>query len=76
MQLLQVLGKAQKEMGLFRCRKAIEVLNSLPPQHFETGWVLSTIGKAHFELSEYGQVFLKILFLIHNFSQCSFVLRL
>lgn len=56
MQLLQVMGKAQKEMGHYRCRKAIDVLNSLPPQHFETGWVLTTMGKAHFELSEYSQV--------------------
>ncbi|GFT11332.1 cell division cycle protein 27 homolog [Trichonephila clavipes] len=55
MTLLQEMGKAQLYLGHYFCRKALEVLNSLPPQHFETGWVLTTMGKAHFELAEYKQ---------------------
>lgn len=55
MMLLQEMGKAQLYLGHYYCKKALEVLNSLPPQHFETGWVLTTMGKAHFELAEYNQ---------------------
>lgn len=56
MQLFQEMGKAQLFLGQYACREAIEVLNSLPPQHYETGWVLTTLGKAHFELAEYNEV--------------------
>lgn len=56
MQLFQEMGKAQLNLGQYSCREAIEILNSLPPQHFETGWVLTTLGKAHFELAEYNEV--------------------
>ncbi|GIY69720.1 cell division cycle protein 27 homolog [Caerostris darwini] len=55
MTLMQELGKAQLYLGHYYCRKALEVLNNLPPQHYETGWVLTTMGKAHFELAEYNQ---------------------
>lgn len=56
MQLFQDMGKAQLNLGQYSCREAIEVLKCLPPQHYETGWVLTTLGKAHFELAEYNEV--------------------
>ncbi|XP_054717235.1 cell division cycle protein 27 homolog [Uloborus diversus] len=55
MQLLQEMGKAQYYLSQYRCKEAIEILNSLPPRHFDTGWVLTTSGRAHFELAEYSE---------------------
>ncbi|XP_042895804.1 cell division cycle protein 27 homolog isoform X2 [Parasteatoda tepidariorum] len=59
MTLLQEMGKAQLYLGHYCCRKTIDVLNSLPPQHHTTGWVLTTLGKAHFELAEYSMAIQK-----------------
>lgn len=55
MQLLQELGKARLYLGQYQCRQAIETLEALPPHQYSTGWVLSAIGRAHFELSEYAK---------------------
>uniref|UniRef100_A0A3P8VHH3 Cell division cycle protein 27 homolog n=1 Tax=Cynoglossus semilaevis TaxID=244447 RepID=A0A3P8VHH3_CYNSE len=35
--------------------EAINILSSLPPQHYNTGWVLTHVGRAYFELAEYTQ---------------------
>ncbi|XP_069701622.1 cell division cycle protein 27 homolog isoform X2 [Periplaneta americana] len=55
MALLRDMGTAYLHLSQFNCRKAIECLNNLPPQHYNTGWVLSLLGKAHYELTEYQQ---------------------
>lgn len=71
MQLFQEMGKAQLHLGQYSCREAIDVLNGLPPQHYETGWVLTTLGKAHFELAEYNEVTMKnlLFWVIYFFCQ-------
>lgn len=53
MSLLREIGTAYQHLSLYSCRKAIECLEALPPQHFNTGWVLSLMGKAYFELSDF-----------------------
>lgn len=55
MALLRELGTAYLHLSQFNCRKAIDCLNNLPPQHYSTGWVLSLLGKAHYELTDYQQ---------------------
>lgn len=55
MALLRELGTAYLHLSQFNCRKAIDCLNNLPPQQFNTGWVLSLLGKAYYELTEYQQ---------------------
>ncbi|KAK3908419.1 Cell division cycle protein 27-like protein [Frankliniella fusca] len=54
MALLREIGTAYQHLSQYNCRKAIECLEALPPQHFNTGWVLSLMGKAYFELSDFG----------------------
>ncbi|XP_060584098.1 cell division cycle protein 27 homolog [Ruditapes philippinarum] len=53
--LLQAVGKAYQAMSEYSCRKAIELFQDLPQHQMNTGWVLSQIGRAHFELQEYHQ---------------------
>lgn len=53
MMLLRELGQAYLYLSQFECKKAIECLSNLPPHHHDTGWVLSLLGKAYFELNDY-----------------------
>lgn len=53
MMLLRELGQAYLYLSQFDCKKAIECLSNLPPHHHDTGWVLSLLGKAYFELNDY-----------------------
>uniref|UniRef100_A0A3Q3BHS8 Cell division cycle protein 27 homolog n=1 Tax=Kryptolebias marmoratus TaxID=37003 RepID=A0A3Q3BHS8_KRYMA len=55
MALLRELGRGYQALCLYNCREAINILTSLPPQHYNTGWVLTHIGRAYFELAEYMQ---------------------
>ncbi|XP_022098412.1 cell division cycle protein 27 homolog isoform X2 [Acanthaster planci] len=51
--LLREIGKAYLALSQYDCRKAIAYFSSLPPQHYNTGWVLSQVGRAWYELAEY-----------------------
>lgn len=53
MRLLQELGRARLQLGQYHCAKVIETLKEIPPCHYQTGWVLVTLAKTHFELAEY-----------------------
>lgn len=53
MALLRDLGTAYLHLAQFNCRKAVECFSNLPSQHYNTGWVLGLMGKAHYELNEY-----------------------
>ena len=37
----------------YRCRECLELLHSLPRNHFSSGWVQNVLGKAYFEMCEY-----------------------
>ncbi|ORX89557.1 TPR-like protein, partial [Basidiobolus meristosporus CBS 931.73] len=37
----------------YNCNKALETFGLLPASQFNTGWVLSCVGKAYFELAKY-----------------------
>ncbi|XP_046659602.1 cell division cycle protein 27 homolog [Homalodisca vitripennis] len=53
--LLKQLGTGYLHLCQSQCRKAIECFTSLPPQQYNTGWVLSQLGKACLELTNYQQ---------------------
>ncbi|RWS26265.1 Cell division cycle protein 27-like protein [Leptotrombidium deliense] len=53
--LLVELGKASVYLGQFECQKAIDVLSDLPLKHFNTGYVLTALGKAYFEMAKYDE---------------------
>ncbi|XP_036145812.1 cell division cycle protein 27 homolog isoform X2 [Monomorium pharaonis] len=53
MSLLRELGTAYQHLSQFKCAQTIEILSILPTQHYNTGWVLSMLARAHFEMMDY-----------------------
>ncbi|KAH1076348.1 hypothetical protein GLYMA_19G042200v4 [Glycine max] len=51
--LLRVLGEGYRLSCLYRCQDALDTYLKLPQKHYNTGWVLSQVGKAYFELVDY-----------------------
>ncbi|XP_048869319.1 cell division cycle protein 27 homolog isoform X2 [Brienomyrus brachyistius] len=55
MSLMREMGKGYLALCTYNCKEAINILSQLPSHHYNTGWVLGQIGRAHFELAEYMQ---------------------
>ncbi|MBN3308813.1 CDC27 protein, partial [Amia calva] len=55
MNLMRDMGKGYLALCSYNCKEAINILSQLPSHHYNTGWVLSQVGRAHFELAEYMQ---------------------
>ncbi|XP_061362082.1 cell division cycle protein 27 homolog B-like [Gastrolobium bilobum] len=51
--LLRVLGEGCRLACLYRCQDALDICLKLPHKHYNTGWVLSLVGKVYFELVDY-----------------------
>uniref|UniRef100_A0A673XKE4 Cell division cycle protein 27 homolog n=1 Tax=Salmo trutta TaxID=8032 RepID=A0A673XKE4_SALTR len=55
MSLMRDIGRGYLALCSYNCKEAISILSQLPSHHYNTGWVLGQIGRAHFELAEYMQ---------------------
>ncbi|XP_063045080.1 cell division cycle protein 27 homolog [Engraulis encrasicolus] len=55
MNLMRDIGRGYVALCSYNCKEAINILTQLPTHHYNTGWVLNQIGRAHFELAEYTQ---------------------
>lgn len=53
MSLLKKLADGYYHLNNYNCLEAIEEFKKLPPQHFNTGWVLTNVGKAYMEIVRY-----------------------
>lgn len=51
--LLGSIARAYQHLCQFRCQEAIQAFQALPEEQYETGWVLTQVGKAHLELADY-----------------------
>lgn len=51
--VLQQLGAARAAVARNDSERALKALHAVPPRHFETGWVLHTLGRVHFERADY-----------------------
>ncbi|XP_052194703.1 cell division cycle protein 27 homolog B [Diospyros lotus] len=51
--LLRILGEGYRHSCMYRCQDALDAYLKLPHKHYNTGWVLSQVGKAYFELVDY-----------------------
>ena len=64
MRLLQDIGKAYSALSQYDCAQAAELFALLPLHHYNTGWVLSQVGRAYFEMAEYQKVCYYILYVL------------
>ena len=53
MSLLKKLADGYYCLGAYNCLEAVEEFKKLPPNHLNTGWVLTNIGKAYMENVKY-----------------------
>lgn len=53
MLLLKKLADGHYNLVMYNCLQAIEQFKKLPQNHFNTGWVLCSIGKAYMEIVKY-----------------------
>ncbi|KAL6497116.1 Cell division cycle protein 27 B [Orobanche gracilis] len=51
--LLRLLGDGFRLSCLCQCQDALNVYMKLPQKHYNTGWVLSQVGKSYFEMVDY-----------------------
>ncbi|XP_030448598.2 cell division cycle protein 27 homolog B-like isoform X2 [Syzygium oleosum] len=51
--LLRLFGEAYRLSCMYRCQDALDIYSRLPHRHYNTGWVLSQVGKAYFQLVNY-----------------------
>ncbi|KAK4747336.1 hypothetical protein SAY87_026373 [Trapa incisa] len=51
--LLRLFGEGYRLSCIYKCQDALEAYSKLPHKHYNTGWVLSQVGKAYFELVDY-----------------------
>ena len=66
MSLLQEMGRAYLALAHYDCKKAVQLLSSLPPHHMNTGWVKSHIGRAYYEMADYQKVSLHYASSLHH----------
>ena len=55
LELMTKLGSAYKLLCEYKLNEAVNQLEQLPLNHIKTGFVLSTLGRAYFEMTEYDE---------------------
>jgi len=53
LELLCVLGAAQRMLCSFHCKEALQIFRTLPNNQYNTGWVQHQVGRAYFEMADY-----------------------
>ncbi|KAI3902289.1 hypothetical protein MKW92_014642 [Papaver armeniacum] len=53
LRLLRTLGEGYRLSCMYRCQDALDVYQKLSSKQYNTGWVLSQVGKAYFEMVDY-----------------------
>jgi len=55
MALLRQLGNAYQCLATYRCNEAIKLFKGLPKSQYNTGWILTQVGRALFEGIRYAE---------------------
>lgn len=56
LKLLLAIGKAYAALSQYDCRMALQLFEELPEHQYDTAWVLTQIGRAHFEQGNFQKV--------------------
>ena len=56
MSLLRQIGAAYQKLSSYECKQALALFSHLAPHQYNTGWVLTQVGRAYFETAEYQMV--------------------
>lgn len=51
--VLRNVGAAYHYLCQHKCREALGLLQELPAQHYNTGWIQHLVGRAYFEMADY-----------------------
>jgi anaphase-promoting complex subunit 3 len=54
--LMRTFASATRALAMYDCRACLLELEKLPREHQRSAWVMSMVGKAHYELGEYAAV--------------------
>lgn len=52
---LRPIAEGMRHLAMYRCEEAINAFKQLPPQQYNTGYVLCAVAKAHAEMVEYSE---------------------
>eukprot|EP00743_Colponemidia_sp_Colp-15_P008509 GILK01009256.1.p1 GENE.GILK01009256.1~~GILK01009256.1.p1 ORF type:complete len:672 (-),score=137.52 GILK01009256.1:61-2076(-) len=53
--LLSILAEGYRFLSQFKCAEAVAAFQRLPPNQYNTSWVLTQVGKAYFEMVNYAK---------------------
>ena len=53
--LLRQLANGYRSLCVYKCNDAVHAFRSLPARQYNTGWVLTQVGRAHFEMVQYAE---------------------
>ena len=56
MSLFSQIGFAYQSLCQYECKKALQMFNKLPKNHYSSSWVLNQCARAFYEMTEYTQV--------------------
>lgn len=53
LRLIRIFATGYKALAAYQCEECIQAFEKLPNNHFNTAWVLSQLGRAHYETANY-----------------------
>lgn len=54
--LMRTFARATRALALYDTQTCLDLLDTLPSVHQRSPWVMSMVGKAHYERTEYASV--------------------
>lgn len=65
--LMRSFAKASRALAMYDCRACLEELSKLPEVHQKSCWVISMVGRAHYEMADYIKVTIQFCLVVNIF---------